>query len=410
MSPDRDDLDFDALVVGGGPAGSAAAAALVIKGLRTGVVAPPHRPLGTRPDSRTAALFAGSIDLLRNLGAWERLAPHCTPITGMRILDDTGRTLKVPEALFKAEEVGLPAFGYNIPNDPLTDSLRSRLTELAPTATLLDSAGVTALAIDATGATATTAEGRRIRARLVVAADGRRSICRDAAGIRTETWSYPQSAVTCVFTHGRPHGQVSTELHRPAGPLTVVPMPGLASSLVWVERPEEAERLSRLDEASFRAALEARLGGLLGSVRDLSQRGLFKLSGLKPETFAANRVALVGEAGHVIPPIGAQGLNLGLRDAATIADCAADALVAGRDVGADSVTAAYHAARTFDVSSRLNAVDLLNRSLIADLLPVHLVRGLGVAALNWIGPLRRMVVREGMQPQRGLPSLMRAAS
>lgn len=407
-SGQADDTVFDALVIGGGPAGSAAAAALALKGLRTGMIAPPHRPLGPRPDSRTAALFAGSIDFLRNLGVWDELEPVSTPISGIRIVDDTDRLLKAPEALFRASEVGLLAFGWNIPNDPLTDALRRRLATLG--VAMLDSAGVTALTIAGDRAVARTAEGAEHAARLVIAADGRHSICRDAAGIGTRTWRYPQSAVTCVFEHTRPHGAISTELHRPAGPFTVVPMPGSSSSLVWVERPEEAERLSKLDEAAFRAAVEARLQGLLGAIGRMGPRGLFPLSGLRPDSFGAKRVALVGESGHVIPPIGAQGLNLGLRDAATIADCAAEAHGAGRDVGGPDVLAAYTRGRSFDVSSRLTAVDLLNRSLLADALPVHALRGLGITALNWVGPLRRLVVREGMQPQSGLPSLMRAAS
>lgn len=397
---------FDALVVGGGPAGSAAAAALAIKGLDTVLAGPPHRPLGPKPDSRTAALFAGSIDFLRNLGAWAELEASSVPIAGIRILDDTGRLLKAPDTLFRAEEVGLDAFGYNVPNDPLTSSLRARLEQL-PRVTMIDTAGVEALDIGPEHAVARTKEGRTIAARLIVAADGRRSLCRDAAGITTETWGYPQAAVTCVFSHSRPHDRISTELHRPAGPFTVVPMPGLASSLVWVERPEEAERLSQLDDASFRREIERRLRGLLGAIGDVGPRGLFPLSGLKPAAFGANRVALVGEAGHVIPPIGAQGLNLGLRDAATIADCAAAAARDGRDVGGADVMAAYSSARSFDVSSRLTMVDMLNRSLLADALPVHLARGAGLAALNLIGPLRRLVVREGMQPSHGLPSLMR---
>ncbi len=398
---------FEALVVGGGPAGLAAASALAINGLRVGLVAPPHRPLGDRPDTRTAALFGGSIDLLRNLGVWETLAADCTPMTGIRIIDDTGRLLRAPEALFMASEVGETAFGYNVPNEPLERALRVRVATAGSGVTLIESAGVTRLAIAADKAVATTAEGADIAAQLIIAADGRRSLCRDAAGITTSTWTYPQSAVTAVFRHSRPHGQVSTELHRPAGPFTVVPMPGLASSLVWVEQPDEAKRLAALDDLAFRAAVAERLQGLLGAIGDIGPRGLFPLSGLKPAVFGANRVALVGEAGHVIPPIGAQGLNLGLRDAATIADCASEAAAHGRDIGGPDVVTAYSAARSMDVTSRLYMVDLLNRSLISELPVMHAARGLGIAALNWLPPLRRMVVREGMQPTRGLPSLMR---
>ena len=184
---------------------------------------------------------------------------------------------------------------------------------------------------------------------------------------------------------------------------------GAASSLVWVERPGPAGRLASLDDEEFRAALETRLGGLLGPIGRVSPRTLFPLAGLTATVLGQNRVALLGEAAHVIPPIGAQGLNLGLRDAAALADCVAEARAGGGDIGAPQVLKAYDAARTGDVASRAWTVDLLNRSLITEFLPVHLARGLGLVALKTIGPLRRFLVREGLQPSRAVPSLMRPA-
>jgi 2-octaprenyl-6-methoxyphenol hydroxylase len=185
-----------------------------------------------------------------------------------------------------------------------------------------------------------------------------------------------------------------------------VPLPGLASSLVWVETREEAQRLAGLGEEDFRTALETRLQGLLGSVGGIGARALYPLSGLEAEVFGRNRVALVGEAGHVVPPIGAQGLNLGLRDGAALADCIADALREGRDPGGAETLAAYTRARRPDVSSRVLAIDILNRSLISGLVPVHLARGLGLHALRAIGPLRRLVMREGLDYAHARPTLM----
>jgi 2-octaprenyl-6-methoxyphenol hydroxylase len=158
----------------------------------------------------------------------------------------------------------------------------------------------------------------------------------------------------------------------------------------------------------FRAAIEERLQGLLGGVGEIGPRALFPLSGLSASSFAADRVALVGEAAHVIPPIGAQGLNLGLRDAAVLADCLAGALSEGRDIGGPETLAAYNAARRLDAGSRIAIVDLLNRSLLTALLPVHLARGLGLHILKAVGPLRRMVVREGLAPSLAQPTLMQA--
>lgn len=396
---------FQCVVVGGGPAGLAAALALAQLNIETAVVAPPHRPLGDRPDTRTAALFAGSIELLRNLDVWEACAPVSEPLSAIRIVDDTGSLLKAPEVLFSAGELGLDTFGYNVPNEPLAVALRAAAIN-QPQLTLIESAGAARLEIGSDGAEVHLAEGALLKARLVAAADGRKSLCRAAAGISTRQWRYEQSALACVFEHARPHGGVSTEFHRPAGPFTVVPMPGLASSLVWVERPAVAERLAGLEERAFRAALETRLKGLLGGVGAIGPRVVFPLSGLTPSQFGKNRVALIGEAGHVIPPIGAQGLNLGLRDAAVLTDCVADALSEGGDVGGKTVLERYNTRRQVDVTSRIWTVDILNRSLISGALPVHLARGLGLFALKTIGPLRRLIVREGLQPSSTTPRLM----
>jgi len=397
---------FPAVVVGGGPAGLAAALALGRAGADVALLAPPHRIAG-EPDRRTAALFAGSIELLKNLGVWEAVRPAAAPISAIRIIDDTGRLLRAPEVLFGAAEVGLDVFGWNVPNAALVTGLQDAVGRSASHVTAVATDGVADIAIGPDRATLTTREGLTIRARLVVGADGRGSPSRTAAGLATETWSYPQAAVVTTFTHARAHRDISTELHRTAGPLTTVPLPERASSLVWVERPEEAQRLAALDDVSFQSSLEQRLQGLLGAIGALTPRAVFPLSGLTASRFGQNRVALVGEAGHVIPPIGAQGLNLGLRDAATLADCVADALSRDEDPGSAAVLDAYSARRRGDVSSRIATVDLLNRSLISDYIPVHLARGLGIVALKTLAPLRRLAIREGLQPSANLPDLLK---
>lgn len=397
-----------AIVVGGGPAGLAAALALTRCKVPTRLMGPPHRPLGDREDSRTAALFAGSITLLQNLGVWDHCAAASEPMTAIRIIDDTGGWPRAPEVLFTAADVGLAAFGYNVPNAGLVEAMLGQ-AKREPLLELLETRGVTQLECGGR-VVATTEEGYSFDASLAIAADGRKSLCREAAGIGLRRWSYEQSAVTALFHHGKPHHGVSTELHRRAGPLTVVPMPGNRSSLVWVERPEEAERLAHLDDGAFRSELENRLGGLLGRIADIGQRGVFPLSGLTAEVMGRHRVALVGEAGHVIPPIGAQGLNLGLRDAATIAELAGDALAAGGDIGGAELLDRYSRQRAADVTARSWTIDILNRSLLSPLLPVHLLRGLGLAAMRSIAPLRRLAVREGLQPSFGMPRLMTETS
>jgi 2-octaprenyl-6-methoxyphenol hydroxylase len=240
----------------------------------------------------------------------------------------------------------------------------------------------------------------------VVGADGRKSICRAAAGIETERHSYPQAALTLNLAHTRPHKGVSTEFHTASGPFTLVPLPGLRSSLVCVVAPDEAERLADLDAETLSAEIERRAHSILGKITVEDGRGLFPLGVETAQSFARNRIALVGEAGHIIPPIGAQGLNLGLRDAATISELVVEARRDGGDVGSADVLARYERLRRADVTSRALAVDALNRSLLSDFLPVQGARGFGIYLLDRIAPLRRAVMREGVEPAVQ-PRLMR---
>ena len=397
----------DIAVVGGGPAGLAAALAVASTGARVALIAPQVPGNDASRELRTAALFTGSIEFLKNLGVWETCAAASAPIAGIRIIDDTGHLIRAPEVHFEAAELGLPAFGYNVPNASLAAALEDHIESSPRIIERFWGATAASVETGSDGAQIRLGDGRTVEAKLVAGADGRNSLCRRAAGIETTTWPYPQAAVVCSFEHSRSHGGVSTEFHRPHGPCTTVPLPGLRSSLVWVESAEEASRLVNLDQSTFRIELERRLQGLLGTIGGVSARAQFPLSGLSAKTLAANRVVLIGEAGHVIPPIGAQGLNLGMRDAATLADCVAEALRTGRDPGAGDVTKRFAAARASDVNLRITGIDVLNRSLLADVLPVHLLRGFGLFTLSAVGPLRRWVVREGLQPSSTLPSLMR---
>jgi 2-octaprenyl-6-methoxyphenol hydroxylase len=346
------------------------------------------------------------VQLLRNLGAWDACRPHAEPLVTIRIIDDMGGLLRAPEVVFTAAEVGLPAFGYNIPNAALVEALHEQVSAAGAAITRLETETVSSIDIAEESVSIRLAGGRPLPTRLVIGADGRESMCRKDAGIGTRTWRYDQCALACSFTHRRPHRGISTEFHRPAGPLTVVPSPGSSASLVWVERPALARRLADMDDATFLAALETRLQGLLGPLGAVGARGVFPLSGLTAEVAGRNRVALVGEAAHVMPPIGAQGLNLGFRDAAILADCVSDALKTGHDIGGAQTLAAFSAARRTDIASRAWSIDLLNRSLISGFLPVQLLRGAGLFALKAIAPLRRLAIREGLAPSFVTPRLM----
>jgi len=390
-------------VVGTGPAGLAAACALARLGLPvTAIGAPP-----TRRDTRTAALFAGSVTLLENLGLAETCRTAGEPILGIRIIDDMGSWLRAPEVTFTAAEVGRARFGYNIANGSLTDALREAAKSI-PTLAIVDGS-VSSVVPSEEGVEVHLADGTTLAAGLVVGADGRNSLCRQAAGIEAKTWAYEQSAVACTFTHQRPHNGISTEFHRPAGPFTAVPSPGRTSSLVWVERPDEAALLGAIGEDEFRKALEKGLQGLLGPIGEVGPRAVFPLTGLTASPSARSRIALVGEAVHVIPPIGAQGLNLGLRDAACLVDCVADALAVGGGIGAAAVLTAYDRMRRPDITSRVWSIDLLNRTLLAQAGPIQALRGLGLHTLKSVGPLRRLAIREGLSPSFVSPRLMQPA-
>jgi 2-octaprenyl-6-methoxyphenol hydroxylase len=245
---------------------------------------------------------------------------------------------------------------------------------------------------------------------LAVAADGRNSACRVAAGIATTVRSYPQVALALNFAHARPHHDTSTEFHTETGPFTVVPLPGSRSSLVCVVDRATADELLGCDDAALSAEIERRSQSLLGKVTVEPSRGAFPLEIARAATFAANRVALVGEAGHVIPPIGAQGLNLGLRDAAMVGEVVIDAQRAGNDVGSDAVMQRYDSLRRADIGSRSFVIDALNRSLLTDFLAVQGLRGLALYLVDRIMPLRRAFMREGIAPSLAAPRLMRGES
>jgi 2-octaprenyl-6-methoxyphenol hydroxylase len=406
-------------VVGGGVTGMAAALALARGGAEVALIV---RGLAAPADFRTAALFPASVQLLRHLGVWEPIEAQAAPLEAIRIIDATSWPLKAPETVFWAHELDQAALAWNIPNAVLTSALlqavrqsdRIRHISTAETPayhTLTDGIGIT------------TREGERLTAQLVVAADGRSSPLRQFAGIGSHETKHDQTALVTSFRHSRPHHGISNEIHRDAGPLTTVPMPAGAegaqrSSLVWVERPREVARLMGLETEAFRVELQDKLQGLLGRIDDINPRMTFPLTTLGVDQFAKGRIALVGESAHVLPPIGAQGLNLGLRDVAELAE----ALLWGANRGKNSshggqltrfssryegCLSSYNQARKLDAGSRGRGVDLLNASLASGLLPLQLARGFGLHIIGRIGPLKRAVMRGGANGLAPLPSLMR---
>ena len=389
---------FDVAVVGGGPAGLAAAIALAQAGVDTVLIAR-RAPYA---DNRTTALLGGSVDFLRELDVWRRCEDQAAPLRAMRLVDDTGRLIRAPEVRFSAEEIGIEAFGYNIENRTLVAALEDRAAELARLSRLDDEAE--AVFPDASSVAVHTAGGKSIVARLVVGADGRHSLCRQAAGIEVTRRELNQTALTFNISHSRPHHNVSTEFHTPHGPCVFVPLPGDRCSIVWVAAPKEAERLAASSDDELSEATEKQSHSIFGRLRVEPGRHLFRLAIERPRQFALNRVVLVGEAAHVVPPIGEQGLNLGLRDAGDIAGIVRAAIEKAEDPGAPQALKRYDWARRPDILSRTFAIDIANRSLLSDLLPMQSLRAAGMHLIGSFGPLRRLAMREGLSPTWRSPS------
>jgi 2-octaprenyl-6-methoxyphenol hydroxylase len=383
---------YDVAIVGGGPAGLAAAIALSQTGATTALIAR-RAPYA---DNRTTALLGGSVGFLQTLDVWPHCKDKAAALRTMRLVDDTGRLIRAPEVRFSADEIGLDEFGYNIENRLLLAALEQRAAEL-PALTRFDDEAESVCPID-TRVVIGTSQPKSISARLVVGADGRHSRCREAAGIAVKRRELNQAAVTFNISHARQHRNISTEFHTAQGPCVFVPLPGDRSSVVWVAAPGEAERLIALGDDELSEFVETRSYSILGAIHVEPGRHLFPLAIEQPRQFACNRIALVGEAAHVIPPIGAQGLNMGLRDAADISDIVREAIASGEDPGIPKVLERYNWARRGDVLSRTFVIDLANRSLLSDFLPVQSLRATGLHLIGALGPLRRLAMREGLAP------------
>ncbi|HLA01177.1 MAG TPA: FAD-dependent monooxygenase [Aestuariivirga sp.] len=389
--------EFTALIAGAGPAGLAAAALLAKEGIATALVAP-----APTDDPRTVALMQPSIQLLRYLEIWPgKLEGFAAPLRKLRLIDDTGSLFAAPNLGFDSRELNLEAFGWNIPLGQLLPALRQRAKDF----------GVTFIEATATDAELNSdtiqvclSNGAKVSASVCVAADGANSVMRTAAGIFADSWSYDQTAIATSFAHSMGHHDISAEYHKSAGPFTTVPLPGDRSSLVWMERPKRAEALMAMGDKELATEIQIETHGELGLISSLGPRKSFPMKGLTARQFAKDRVILIGEAAHVVPPIGAQGLNMSLRDAAL----ATDLILASKDAGSVGVMAEFNAARRAEVLPRQQLIDLMNKSLLLGFLPLEGARAASLAALHYIGPLKRLVMQHGLSATHNLPFAMRA--
>ena len=393
-------LTPEILISGGGVAGLAAAAAFGAAGFSVICVeptAPVTDAAGDGADLRTTAFLQPAIAVFRSAGLWDRLAPQACALQVMRIVDAGG---EAPVARmtkdFDAADISDQPFGWNLPNWLLRREMLARIAEL-PNVTFLPGVFTTRLLPRDAAALVNLSNGDSVAARLVVAADGRASTMRKAAGIGVKTTQYGQKAVTFAVTHPLPHDNISTEIHRSGGPFTLVPLPdrgGLpCSAVVWMEAGPEAQRLAELPVAEFETAINARSCHVLGPLTLASRRMIWPIITQIADRMAGSRVALMAEAAHVVPPIGAQGLNMSLSDLAVLLELAqADPA----DLGSVAMLDAYHRRRYLDVRTRVMGIDALNRASMAQSQSLRDLRAAALSALYAATPVRRAVMKAGL--------------
>ena len=396
------DRACDVLIAGAGLAGLAAAIAFARAGFDVVACGAGER----LARGRTVAMLDRSIAYLDSIGVWPAIEAEAAPMRGLRMIDATGALFPPRPVEFLCSEIGLETFGWNVENDLMADALAAAA---AATAGLERTAlAVATYDFSSERALARLEDGRAIAAALVIGADGRASPARRAAGLTARAHRFRQSALTALLAHRLPHRDFSTEFHTREGPFTLVPLPPRAdapdrSSLVWLMSEAEARRREALDDAALAREIERQARSLLGAMRLEGRRGVFPMVRQIVPKLTAPRLALVGDAAHAFPPIGAQGLNLGLRDVEAAVEAAVAARAERRDIGGAIALSAYERARRADILTRTSMVDGLNRALLTHFAPLDFARGAGLAMLGAIGPLRRFVMREGIAPRFARP-------
>jgi 2-octaprenyl-6-methoxyphenol hydroxylase len=397
--------DVELLVAGGGLNGLLLGIACADAGLHVAVVdrQDPATMVTETFDGRASAIAYGSKLVLEGTGLWPAIAAEAEPIREIRVADDNSPLFLHYDHRDLGGETPL---GYIVENRVLRRALLERAAAL-PALRLLAPQTVESVARDDAAAVATLGDGTMLAARLVAAADGKDSPLRQAAGIRTVEWRYRQIGIVTTVAHERPHAGIAIEHFLPAGPFAILPMTGNRSSLVWTEDAGLAPGLVKLPDVEFAAELRTRFGDFLGQVEPVGPRWAYPLSLMQAERYTARRLALVGEAAHVIHPIAGQGLNVGIRDIAALAELVVDARRLGLDIGDDWVLERYQRWRRLDAVLLAGVTDGLNRLFSNSIAPVKLARDLGLAAVNHLPPLKRLLMQHAMGTLGDRPRLAR---
>jgi 2-octaprenyl-6-methoxyphenol hydroxylase len=395
---------IELLIVGGGLNGLVLGIACAGAGLPCAVVDRQSPMALSEPsfDGRSSAIAYGSQQVLNAIGLWPAIATEAEPILEIRVADDSAPLF----VHYDHRELGGDSpLGWIVENRVLRRALIEHARSL-PTLRLLAPLEVSTVETSPAGAIAVLSDGRRLTARLVGAADGRDSPLRRAAGIRTVEWRYRQSAIVTTVRHERPHAGIAVEHFLPAGPFAILPMTGNRSSIVWTEREELVPRIMALPEMAFAAELAARFGDFLGSVEPIAPRWCYPVGLMLAERYIDRRLALVGEAAHVIHPIAGQGLNLGIRDVAALAELIVDTRRLGLDIGDDRLLHRYQQWRRFDAVLLAAVTDGLNRLFSNSVTPLRLLRDFGLAAVDRLAPIKRFLMRDAMGITGELPRLV----
>jgi 2-octaprenyl-6-methoxyphenol hydroxylase len=406
------DLETEILVLGGGMVGMTLANALAGAGVATIVVdsAPQDALLDSGYDGRASAIAHGSAQVFRGIGLWPYLEDEAGPIVDIRVAD--GTVAGGPSTMFLHYDhraVGDQPFGYMIENRVIRRALFAQAATLPPLRRIAPARVATQLC-ETGGAEVMLEDGRRIRCRLVVGAEGRNSPSREAARIGVTRLPYEQTAIVCTVSHERDHGGVAVEYFLPSGPFAMLPMTDRRMNIVWTERPDLAARYLALDDAAFLAELGRRFGDWLGAIALTGPRFSYPLSLQNASRYSDRRLVLVGDAAHAIHPIAGQGLNLGLRDVAALAESVIDTRRLGLDIGGSDVLRRYERWRRFDSVLLASVTDGLNRLFSNDVPPLRLARDLGLAAVDRIPPLKRFFMRHAMGVVGELPRLVKGES
>jgi 2-octaprenyl-6-methoxyphenol hydroxylase len=397
----------DIIICGGGMVGLPLGIAAAQGGLKVVVVdaLAPAQMLDAGFDGRVSALAYASVRMFQALGIWPHLQAHAQPIAEILVTDGKADGPASPFSLhFDSREVGAPALGQIAENRHIRAALHAALPA---NLSLIAPASVTRLETTGGHVTAHLSNGETIEAALAVAADGRDSKLRAAQGIGVIGWSYPQTGIVATVAHERSHNGVAYEHFLPSGPFAILPMTENRSSLVWTERADKAPAMLALDDASFNAEVARRFGPHLGATQVKGGRWSYPLSFHLARDFVRPRFALAGDCAHGIHPIAGQGLNLGLKDAAALAETLLDAARLGRDLGALDTLKRYERWRRFDSFALAASTDALNRLFSNDIAPLRHIRDLGLGIVDAIGPARRFFMRHAGGDIGKLPRLLK---